>query len=124
MRGLPVENPEIRRVPLLCHNPWQPVATSGKKIFKVLQKIGLWRVRGGLEPSLFRSMNLNKIENSPAHVWLTPSEVCSRLSISYHTWAKWRLRGIAPRVTRLPNGQLRTREDWLADFMDDLAEAS
>jgi hypothetical protein len=119
-----LDNPEIRRVPLLCHNPWQSVATSDKKIFKVLQKKGLWRVRGGLEPSLFRGMKTNKTENSRTQDWLTPSEVCSRLSISYDTWAKWRLRGIAPRVTRLPNGQLRTREDWLADFMDDLAEAS
>ena len=52
--------------------------------------------------------------------WLTTSEVCERLGVSYHTWSKWRQRGCTPRVSKLPNGELRVREDWLHDFMTDL----
>ena len=62
-------------------------------------------------------MTTTKTQNIRVNDWLTPTEVCERLSISYNTWAKWRQRGVAPRTTRLPNGQLRTRTDWLEDFV-------
>ena len=52
--------------------------------------------------------------------WLTTSEVCERLGVSYHTWSKLRQRGCTPRVSKLPNGELRVREDWLHDFMSEL----
>ena len=82
------------------------------------------RVRGGSAESRFKGMNTNKNLNLDNKGWLTIPQVCVRLSISYDTWAKWRQRLVAPKATRLPNGQLRTREDWLQTFMDDLAEAS
>jgi len=99
------------------------VATSGKTILKIALKMVLGRLRGVLSRSPFEGMTTTKTQNSDVNDWLTPTEVCERLSISYDTWAKWRQRGVAPRTTRLPNGQLRTRTDWLEDFMDDHAEA-
>lgn len=52
--------------------------------------------------------------------WLTTQEVCERLAVSYDTYAKWRGKGVAPRAKRLPNGSLRTREDWLDEWMEAL----
>ena len=49
--------------------------------------------------------------------WLTTPEVCEFLSVSKSTYAKWRQRGIAPEAVRLPNGELRTRQDWLDSFL-------
>jgi predicted DNA-binding transcriptional regulator AlpA len=49
--------------------------------------------------------------------WLTTPEVCEHLSVSKNTYAKWRQRGVAPKAVRLPNGELRTRQDWLDSFL-------
>lgn len=113
-------------VPLLYHYHWQLVAVSESTLLtkmKVECHPLTGRVRGILAKSLLKGMNTTTQINRPPAVWLTTSEVCARLSISYDTWNKWRQRGVSPRVSRLPNGQLRTREDWLTDFMDSLEEA-
>ena len=112
-----MNNQQIFRVPLQCHNLWKPVATSGKRILKKVPEKVLWRLRGIFSRSPFEGMTTTKTQNSRVNDWLTPTEVCERLSISFDTWAKWRQRGVAPRTTRLPNGQLRTRTDWLEDFV-------
>jgi len=56
--------------------------------------------------------------------WLTTLEVCEHLSVSKNTYAKWRQRGVAPKAIRLPNGELRTRQDWLDSFLLDGAEVA
>jgi predicted DNA-binding transcriptional regulator AlpA len=54
--------------------------------------------------------------------WLTVKEVCEFLGISKSTFYKWRQLNIAPQTKRLPNGDLRIREDWLGAFLENLPE--
>ena len=69
-------------------------------------------------PAAARHRRFMSTKTSPK--WLTTTEVCERLSVSYDTYAKWRGKGTAPRAKRLPNGSLRTREDWLDDWLEAL----
>ena len=57
-----------------------------------------------------------------SYKWLTVPEVCEFLSISKSTFYKWRMLGTAPIAKRLPNGDLRIRQDWLNNFMSELPE--
>jgi len=113
-------------VPRSYHDAWQSTAVNGKwksigEFRQFLQFV--WQKLNTRSLSLV--MKAKEIAPPLANLrWLTTNEVCEHLSISYNTWAKWRQRGVAPQAKRLPNGQLRTREDWLAEFMDDLPEAS
>jgi predicted DNA-binding transcriptional regulator AlpA len=61
-------------------------------------------------------------EHGTTHRWLTVPEVCDFLSISKSTFYKWRMLGIAPLAKRLPNGDLRIRQDWLNEYMSELPE--
>ena len=54
--------------------------------------------------------------------WLSVAEVCEFLGISKSTFYKWRQIGEAPESRRLPNGDLRIREDWLVEFLMSLPE--
>ena len=54
--------------------------------------------------------------------WLSVADVCARLAVSRATFDKWRARGCAPRMIRLPNGTLRCREDWFEDWVAGLRE--
>jgi len=54
--------------------------------------------------------------------WLSVQEVCLKLGISSSTFYKWRASQKAPRAKILPNGDLRIREDWFNDFMNELPE--
>ncbi len=54
--------------------------------------------------------------------WFTVKEVCEFLGISKSTFYKWRQIGCAPESRRLPNGDLRIREDWLGVFLASLPE--
>jgi len=56
--------------------------------------------------------------------WLSVKEVCEFLGISKSTFYKWRQIGCAPESRRLPNGDLRIREDWLGVFLAGLPEGS
>ena len=56
-------------------------------------------------------------------LYLTVAEVLERLTISRSTWQHWLVTGRGPQVRRLPNGQLRCREDWLEAWLDDLPAA-
>jgi len=84
---------------------------------KVFPKKDQDRVRWQLNTSLLKNMR-RTIHIAPLHPrWLTTPEVCEHLSISKNTYAKWRQRGVAPKAIRLPNGELRTRQDWLDTFL-------
>jgi hypothetical protein len=57
--------------------------------------------------------------------YLTVAEVLAELKIPRSTWYQWRQTGRAPRVHKLPNGELRIRrsvlESWLASLESDAA---
>ena len=52
--------------------------------------------------------------------WFSVIQVCEFLGINRSTFYKWRALSLAPQVVRLPNGDLRVREDWLANFLSGL----
>lgn len=49
--------------------------------------------------------------------WMTIKDLCEELGIARSTFDAWKLRGNAPRMVRLPNGEFRIRrvdvEAWL-----------
>jgi len=53
--------------------------------------------------------------------WLTVREFADELGVSISTVYKWSAAGAAserfPRHTKLPNGSIRIRRDWLDDWM-------
>ena len=111
-------------VPLWYHNRQQSKITAGNQWLSLtfppssLLSGGVWRGRSPQPPS--QAMTTKTIAPASNLRWLTTSEVCERLGVSYHTWSKWRQRGCGPRASKLPNGELRVREDWLHDFMLEL----
>jgi predicted DNA-binding transcriptional regulator AlpA len=48
---------------------------------------------------------------------LTIPQVCDYLGVSRSTWQKWRARRIGPAAIRLPNGELRIRQDELGSWL-------
>ncbi|HZN17859.1 MAG TPA: helix-turn-helix domain-containing protein [Micromonosporaceae bacterium] len=56
---------------------------------------------------------------------LTVQEVLAELRVPRSTWYQWRQTGKAPRVFKLPNGELRIRRSvlnaWLAGLESDAA---
>jgi len=56
---------------------------------------------------------------------LTVREVLAELRVPRSTWYQWRQTGKAPRVCKLPNGELRIRRsvlnDWLASLESEAA---
>lgn len=51
---------------------------------------------------------------------LTVREVITKLRIPRSTWYQWRQTGKAPRVIKLPNGELRIRRSALDEWLDSL----
>lgn len=53
--------------------------------------------------------------------WLTVRQFADELGVSISTAYKWSAAGTAsgrfPRHTKLPNGSIRIRRDWLDDWM-------
>ena len=66
--------------------------------------------------------NKRNIKDSKTYNWLSVQQVCTNLGISNSTFYKWRASQKGPRAKRLPNGELRIREDWFNEFMNDLPE--
>ncbi|GHD23366.1 hypothetical protein GCM10007147_18500 [Nocardiopsis kunsanensis] len=56
---------------------------------------------------------------------LTIPEVLAELQVSRSTFDDWRKKGLAPRYSKLPNGQLRVRrsdfDTWLAARVEEVA---
>ena len=67
-------------------------------------------------------MAIKNKDNQGSFCWLSVQQVCECLGVSTSTFYKWRASRKGPRTKRLPNGELRVRQDWLNDFMDDLPE--
>lgn len=72
--------------------------------------------------STIKNMTNRKKENMGSYCWLSVQQVSVQLGISTSTFYKWRASQKGPRAKRLPNGELRVREDWLNDFMSELPE--
>jgi hypothetical protein len=55
--------------------------------------------------------------------WFTIAEIATMLKVSVHTVRKWSARGAPwfPEFRRLPNRQIRVREDWLRAWLDQLS---
>ncbi|WP_149825959.1 helix-turn-helix transcriptional regulator [Streptomyces tailanensis] len=60
---------------------------------------------------------------SPADEWVPLSEALDEIGITRATYYRWRNRGYAPEVRRLPNGHLRMRRSVLDAFLNDLEVA-
>ncbi|MFI0470942.1 helix-turn-helix transcriptional regulator [Saccharopolyspora sp. 5N102] len=56
--------------------------------------------------------------------YLSIAGLCSELGISRDTFYKWRVKGTAPRCTKLPNGELRICRDDLEMWLDSCKEAA
>lgn len=69
---------------------------------------------------LMMSDKLISTEAYVGHKWLSVNQVCEVLGVARSTFYKWRALALAPRVVRLPNGDLRVREDWLDEFLEAL----
>ena len=52
--------------------------------------------------------------------WLNTEQIGKTLGVTRRTLEKWRARGTGPRMVKLPNGKLRTREDWLEEWLIEL----
>lgn len=97
---------------------------SNNRISKVFQKNPQNRVRWRLGRAQVKGMKQTTQLETTNEIWLTTGEICAFLKISKNTLAKWRQRNVAPRAIRLPNGELRTRSDWLDDFLLDETEVA
>jgi hypothetical protein len=72
--------------------------------------------------STVNSMTNKRKIDTGSYCWLSVQQVSAQLGISTSTFYKWRASQKGPRAKRLPNGDLRIREDWLNDFMNELPE--
>ncbi|MFC5754156.1 helix-turn-helix transcriptional regulator [Actinomadura rugatobispora] len=55
---------------------------------------------------------------------LTVREVCAELKIARSTFYDWRAKGLGPKCTRMPNGDLRIRRSDLDAWFTDLEDAT
>jgi hypothetical protein len=70
--------------------------------------------------SAMPATNSNNTADWTENKWYSVIQVCEFLGINRSTFYKWRALSLAPQVVRLPNGDLRVREDWLANFLSGL----
>ncbi len=53
---------------------------------------------------------------------MTMQEACEYLRVARSTFDEWRARGQAPRVMKLPNGEIRIRREWIDAWVDERAQ--
>jgi predicted DNA-binding transcriptional regulator AlpA len=61
---------------------------------------------------------------SPSREKLTLAEVCAEIKISRSTFYDWRAKGLAPKCSKLPNGELRISRDELDRWWDTREDAA
>lgn len=77
-------------------------------------------IGGGRTISAMPAINDKNTADWTENKWYSVIQVCEFLGINRSTFYKWRALSLAPQVVRLPNGDLRVREDWLANFLSGL----
>ena len=77
-------------------------------------------IGGGRTISTMPAINDKNTADWTENKWYSVIQVCEFLGINRSTFYKWRALSLAPQVVRLPNGDLRVREDWLANFLSSL----
>jgi predicted DNA-binding transcriptional regulator AlpA len=50
--------------------------------------------------------------------WLTIEEAAAELKVARSTFYRWRQRKVGPKSSRLPNGDIRIKRRWLAEFAE------
>jgi hypothetical protein len=78
------------------------------------------KIGGGRTISAMPAINDKNTADWTENKWYSVIQVCEFLGINRSTFYKWRALSLAPQVVRLPNGDLRVREDWLANFLSGL----
>ncbi|MEU5973670.1 helix-turn-helix domain-containing protein [Streptomyces sp. NPDC047315] len=68
-------------------------------------------------------MTTARRRRQPADELLPLSDALDEIGITRATWYRWRNRGYAPEVSRLPNGHLRIRRSVLDAFKNELETA-
>ena len=87
----------------------------------MLSHMNLYADTGGASTIPAVPTNINKdTADWTENKWFSVIQVCEFLGINRSTFYKWRALSLAPQVVRLPNGDLRVREDWLANFLSGL----
>jgi predicted DNA-binding transcriptional regulator AlpA len=56
--------------------------------------------------------------------WYTLVEACEIIGVTRSTFDKWRVKGVAPRALKLPNGSLRIEVEDLEAWLASLPEAA
>jgi hypothetical protein len=98
--------------------PGVPVTTLSEPMLAYMKSYA--EIGGGRTISTMPSNKSNNTADWTENKWYSVIQVCEFLGINRSTFYKWRALSLAPQVVRLPNGDLRVREDWLANFLSGL----
>ena len=98
--------------------PGLPVTTLCEPMLTYMKSYA--EIEGGRTISAMPSNKSNNTADWTENKWYSVIQVCEFLGINRSTFYKWRALSLAPQVVRLPNGDLRVREDWLANFLSSL----
>jgi hypothetical protein len=98
--------------------PGLPVTALDEPMLSNMNLIA--EIGGGRTISAMPAINDKNTADWTENKWYSVIQVCEFLGINRSTFYKWRALSLAPQVVRLPNGDLRVREDWLANFLSGL----
>ena len=98
--------------------PGLPVTTLCEPMLTYMKSYA--EIGGGRTISAMPAINSYNTADWTENKWYSVIQVCEFLGINRSTFYKWRALSLAPQVVRLPNGDLRVREDWLANFLSGL----
>ena len=98
--------------------PGLPVTTLCEPMLAYMKSYA--EIGGGRTISAMPATNKNNTADWTVNKWYSVIQVCEFLGINRSTFYKWRALSLAPQVARFPNGDLRVREDWLANFLSGL----
>lgn len=98
--------------------PGLPVTALGEPMLTHMKSNAV--IEGERTISAMPTQDRNNTADWTENKWYSVIQVCEFLGINRSTFYKWRALSLAPQVVRLPNGDLRVREDWLANFLSGL----
>ena len=83
-----------------------------------------WIVAGGAHRNFDLVPDKEELMGKDEKRWFTLEEVCEVIGVTRSTFDKWRAKGAAPRMLRLPNGSLRIEVEDLNAWLAALPEAA